>query len=131
MDGAWHRRAARRRLRVSSLMALDPVCGMTVDPAKAAGQFEHNGTTYYFCGKGCLAKFAADPEKYLAGTRGATEREPSRERSAEASRSQSEIRNPPSAIERDPVCGMTVDPAKAAGQFEHNGTTYYFCSKGC
>src|SRR5262245_25713513 len=42
---------------------------MTVDPAHAAGQLEHDGTTYYFCSKGCLAKFAADPEKYLAGTR--------------------------------------------------------------
>src|SRR5438067_9672168 len=50
-------------------MTFDPVCGMTVDPAKAAGQFGHRGTTYYFCGKGCLAKFAADPEKYLAGAR--------------------------------------------------------------
>ena len=50
-------------------MAVDPVCGMTVDPAKAAGQFDYKGTTYYFCGKGCLAKFAADPEKYLAGAR--------------------------------------------------------------
>ena len=50
-------------------MALDPVCGMTVDPARAAGQFEHDGTTYYFCSKGCLAKFAADPQKYLSGTR--------------------------------------------------------------
>jgi Cu+-exporting ATPase len=43
----------------------DPVCGMTVDPAKAAGSEEHNGTTYYFCGKGCAAKFRSDPEKYL------------------------------------------------------------------
>src|SRR5437773_11953987 len=42
---------------------------MTVDPARAAGQFEHDGTTYYFCSKGCLAKFAADPQKYLSGTR--------------------------------------------------------------
>jgi P-type Cu+ transporter len=49
-------------------VALDPVCGMTVDPARAAGQFEHDGTTYYFCSKGCLAKFAADPQKYLSGT---------------------------------------------------------------
>jgi len=48
-------------------MALDPVCGMTVDPARAAGQFEHDGTTYYFCSKGCLAKFAVDPQKYLSG----------------------------------------------------------------
>jgi len=50
-------------------MAVDPVCGMTVDPARAAGNFDHGGTTYYFCSKGCLAKFAADPEKYLSGAK--------------------------------------------------------------
>ncbi len=43
----------------------DPVCGMTVDPAKAAASEEYRGTTYYFCGKGCAAKFHGDPEKYL------------------------------------------------------------------
>ena len=48
-------------------MALDPVCGMTVDPARAAGHVEHDGTTYYFCSKGCVAKFKADPKKYLSG----------------------------------------------------------------
>ena len=50
-------------------MALDPVCGMTVDPARAAGQVDHDGTTYYFCSKGCVAKFTADPKKYLSGAR--------------------------------------------------------------
>src|SRR5262247_1243151 len=50
-------------------MAIDPVCGMTVDPARAAGRVEHEGTTYYFCSKGCAAKFTADPRKYLAGAR--------------------------------------------------------------
>ncbi len=30
----------------------------------------------------------------------------------------------------DPVCGMRVDPARAAGSHEYGGTTYYFCSKG-
>jgi Cu+-exporting ATPase len=48
-------------------MALDPVCGMTVDPARAAGQVDHQGTTYYFCSKGCAARFAADPMKYFGG----------------------------------------------------------------
>ncbi len=48
---------------------LDPVCGMTVDPDRAAGHVDHDGTTYYFCSKGCVAKFAADPEKYLSGAR--------------------------------------------------------------
>jgi Cu+-exporting ATPase len=43
----------------------DPVCGMTVNPAKAAGSSEHRGHTYYFCGAGCLAKFTAEPDHYL------------------------------------------------------------------
>lgn len=34
-------------------------------------------------------------------------------------------------MEKDPVCGMQVDPKTAAGQSEHEGQTYYFCSAGC
>jgi P-type Cu+ transporter len=34
-------------------------------------------------------------------------------------------------MERDPVCGMTVDPATAAAKVERDGTTTYFCSKEC
>jgi len=44
----------------------DVVCGMTIDPAKAAGTSDYKGTTYYFCGKGCKIKFDADPERFLA-----------------------------------------------------------------
>jgi P-type Cu+ transporter len=47
-------------------MAKDPVCGMTVDEAKAAGSAEHRGKRYYFCSRHCLAKFRAEPEKYLS-----------------------------------------------------------------
>ena len=32
---------------------------------------------------------------------------------------------------KDPVCGMTVDPATAKHRTEHEGKTYYFCSEGC
>jgi P-type Cu+ transporter len=32
---------------------------------------------------------------------------------------------------KDPVCGMTVDPANSAGQLSYNGTPYYFCSTSC
>jgi Cu+-exporting ATPase len=32
---------------------------------------------------------------------------------------------------RDPVCGMDIEPSTAAGESEHNGQTYYFCSPGC
>ena len=45
--------------------AVDPVCGMTVDPQTAAGSAEHNGRTYYFCNPRCREKFKADPESYL------------------------------------------------------------------
>jgi Cu+-exporting ATPase len=36
-----------------------------------------------------------------------------------------------SAMERDPVCGMTVDPATAKHRTEHAGKPYYFCSARC
>ena len=44
----------------------DPVCGMTVEPSKAAAKQELRGTTYYFCSRGCAARFAKEPEKFLA-----------------------------------------------------------------
>ena len=46
---------------------IDPVCKMSVDPAKAAAQSKHKSQTYYFCGIGCKQKFDRDPEKYVAG----------------------------------------------------------------
>ena len=46
----------------------DPVCGMTVT-AHSAHRYEHEGTTYYFCGQGCQKKFAADPEPSAAPKR--------------------------------------------------------------
>jgi Cu+-exporting ATPase len=33
--------------------------------------------------------------------------------------------------QKDPVCGMSVRPEKAAGSVEHAGSTYWFCSRGC
>ncbi len=42
---------------------LDPVCGMTVDPATSKHRFDHQGATYHFCSAGCRTKFAADPAK--------------------------------------------------------------------
>jgi Cu+-exporting ATPase len=45
---------------------IDPVCGMEVDTATSLLSFEYDGTTYWFCGKGCLLEFKEDPEKYMA-----------------------------------------------------------------
>ena len=46
---------------------LDPVCGMTVDPATAAGSTTYEGRTYYFCSPRCLERFRADPGRYVGG----------------------------------------------------------------
>jgi Cu+-exporting ATPase len=45
-------------------MEKDVVCGMQVDPQKAAGSSEYQGKTYYFCGMGCKRKFDQNPEQY-------------------------------------------------------------------
>ena len=48
-----------------TLLKIDPVCGMTVDPETATLKAEHGGQTYYFCSAGCRTKFTANPAKYL------------------------------------------------------------------
>jgi Cu+-exporting ATPase len=48
--------------------AVDPVCGMTVEPesARAKGLHSfHQGADYFFCGKGCKLDFDEDPKRYL------------------------------------------------------------------
>lgn len=45
-------------------MERDPVCGMQVDPGKAAGRAEHQGKSYFFCSAGCKAKFEKNPGQY-------------------------------------------------------------------
>ena len=43
----------------------DPVCGMDVDAATSSLSLDHEGETYWFCGKGCLLEFKDDPDTYL------------------------------------------------------------------
>lgn len=45
--------------------AVDPVCGMTVELARAQFSAEHGGTTYYFCCPNCRHHFLKNPAKYL------------------------------------------------------------------
>ena len=48
----------------TELKIKDPVCGMDITAADAAGQSDFDGTTYYFCSKSCQEQFDADPAKY-------------------------------------------------------------------
>ncbi len=99
----------------------DPVCGMTVDPATAAGSVTRNGTTYFFCSRHCLAKFAAEPAKY--STPAAKPEGHSRSNGAKVPRSSQAqaagatkwscpmhpevVRDGPGAC---PKCGMALEP---------------------
>lgn len=105
-------------------MAIDPICGMTVDPARAAGQHDHKGTTYYFCAVSCLERFRADPERALSKKPLNVMTMPSPRKSLPMM-----VQTAPGEI--DPVCGMTVQPATAAGSYEYQGKMYYFCAARC
>jgi positive regulator of sigma E activity/YHS domain-containing protein len=48
-----------------SLIAIDPVCKMAVDPQEAPASFVYQNKTYYFCHPGCKASFEQKPDKYL------------------------------------------------------------------
>src|SRR5579864_6659977 len=94
----------------------DPVCGMQVDPARAAAKVEHGGKTFYFCSAGCAKKFAESPDKYLSGKQvhGSSEMEAPQNASVEYTcPMHPEVletvragENPPPC----PDCGMALDP---------------------
>ncbi len=84
--------------------ALDPVCGMTVDPHTAKHQASHHGHPYYFCSAGCRTKFIANPDKYL----GEKTPEPVIEGAIYTCPMHPEIRQEgPGSC---PICGMALEP---------------------
>jgi len=56
---------------------IDPICDMNVDPANAAGKFDFDGATYYFCSVHCEKLFQSDPAKYLAAAKARRSSQPS------------------------------------------------------
>lgn len=89
---------------------LDPVCGMTVDPATSRHRFELDGTTYHFCSAGCRTRFAADPAKFLNKATAPPEEVP--EGTIYTCPMHPEIRQvgPGSC----PICGMALEPEVAS-----------------
>ncbi len=94
----------------------DVVCGMSVDPATAKNHHDHGGKTYYFCGRKCRDKFAADPAAYLeavappppAAPAGATWTCPMHP----------EVNRPgPGSC---PLCGMALEPMTPTGTEDAN-----------
>jgi len=90
----------------------DPVCGMKVDPSKAAASLTHQGVTVYFCSQGCAAKFRASPETYLLAKPDAAPLNPPAGTEPQGEYTcpmHPEIKQPgPGSC---PKCGMSLEPA--------------------
>jgi Cu+-exporting ATPase len=99
--------------------ALDPVCGMTVDPNTAKHRADYKGHSYYFCAAACRTKFVGDPQKYLG------ERTPRAmpEGAIYICPMHLEVRQIGSGT--CPVCGMALEPEIAAAETEPNPELAY------
>jgi Cu+-exporting ATPase len=89
------------------MTVIDPVCGMTVDPATTAHHADHAGRAYHFCSVGCRTKFVADPERYLQPAKAAPKAAPP-QGTIYTCPMHPEIRQEgPGSC---PICGMALEP---------------------
>jgi Cu+-exporting ATPase len=104
--------SSNRDTTPSPVLITDPVCGMSVDRARAAGSAVHEGQTYYFCSTHCLHQFQADPRRYARSQ--ATEPPPARTSGGAmyTCPMHPEVRQDrPGTC---PKCGMALEPVSAA-----------------
>ncbi|MDQ8726941.1 heavy metal translocating P-type ATPase [Bradyrhizobium sp. LHD-71] len=92
--------------------AIDPVCGMTVDPVSAKHRFAYRGEDHVFCSAGCRTKFEADPERYLArnkaGSAPKTHPSPEQADAIYTCPMHPEVRQVGPG--NCPICGMALEP---------------------
>ena len=96
-----------RQIGNAGLRTIDPVCGMTVDPARTPHRHAVGDHAYYFCSAACRGKFAAEPEKYLHRhpTQSA---EPAPQGTIYTCPMHPEVRR--AAPGACPICGMALEP---------------------
>jgi P-type Cu+ transporter len=106
-DHALHARHTPQGSGADGAEAIDPVCGMTVDPATALAH-RHGSDTFYFCNPRCRDKFVARPALYLEREKQAKPNEPAAAGTVWTCPMHPEIRSDaPGAC---PVCGMALEP---------------------
>ena len=92
---------------------IDPVCGMSVDPAGTPHHAEHGGRAFHFCGAGCRTKFLADPDRYLRPG-SAPPPPPAKPDAIYTCPMHPEVRQlGPGAC---PICGMALEPAEITAE---------------
>ena len=96
--------------------AIDPVCGMRVDPNAGKPSYAHGGHTYHFCSDGCRLKFAADPDRYLNKR---AEAKPLPQGTLYTCPMHPQIvQEGPGPC---PICGMALEPMGVPPEHEHGG----------
>jgi Cu+-exporting ATPase len=96
--------------------ALDPVCGMTVDPHATPHHAEHGGRAFHFCSADCRARFVADPAKYLEKSQAAPPAAPAG--TIYTCPMHPQIRQVgPGAC---PICGMALEPELVTAEPQAN-----------
>ena len=96
-----------------AVAAIDPVCGMAVDPATAKHRSHLNGEDFFFCSAGCKTRFDADPQRYLH-PESAAPAESMPPGTVYTCPMHPEIRQEgPGAC---PICGMALEPAEVSAE---------------
>ncbi len=112
------REAAEAAEAASDERALDPVCGMSVR-RDGPHRWAHRGTLYYFCNPRCLARFQAEPERYLAAAAAPkAAAAPSADTRTYTCPMHPEVRKQgPGTC---PKCGMALEPLEISAEPEEN-----------
>ena len=95
----------------------DPVCGMTVDPNRAAARVDHQGAAYFFCSAGCAAQFRAEPERFVTPSKPAAPAPPQPGTTYTCPMHPEIVRDRPGAC---PICGMALEPRTVTLEEEEN-----------
>ena len=96
--------------------AVDPVCGMRVDPRTASHHARHDGRDFHFCAARCREKFVADPARYLAPKTASVPAAPAG--TIHTCPMHPEIRQEgPGTC---PICGMALEPEMPSLEEEDN-----------
>ncbi|MGH8755301.1 MAG: heavy metal-binding domain-containing protein, partial [Burkholderiales bacterium] len=98
--------------------ALDPVCGMSVNIATAKLTHAYAGRTWYFCGRHCLEKFAADPQRYAEKKPAAAVKPKGTPGAIYTCPMHPQIRQ--TGPGNCPICGMALEPVVASAEEQPN-----------
>jgi Cu+-exporting ATPase len=103
--------------QIQNQLELDPICGMTVDPDRAAGSYEYQGKTYYFCSTHCLHRFRENPEQFLQKSALPVQIESKPGQKYTCPMHPEIVRDAPGSC---PICGMALEPVTVSLEDEEN-----------